>query len=124
MLAAALCLAVPAYAQAPAADRNFVVFFETWSGALDRQADAVIAAAAKRAMAAPTDKVVVTGTADPIGSARANALVSALRAQMVADALVSAGVPADRINQVAYGSTEYTFSMIEARRVSIAVLPK
>lgn len=119
LLAVALCFAGPAYAQAPT--RDFVVFFETWSGALDQPADAVIKAAAAAAKAAPSDRVVVKGTSDPTGSARANSLVSALRAQQVADALVAMGVAASRIDQVAYGSTEYALAGIESRRVTIAI---
>lgn len=119
ILAAAFCFALPAYAQAPA--RNFVVFFETWSGALDSQAQSVIQAAAAAAKAAPSDAVVVTGTADPTGSARANSLVSALRAQQVADSLVEMGVGAARITQNAYGSTDFTLAGIESRRVVIAI---
>jgi outer membrane protein OmpA-like peptidoglycan-associated protein len=119
ILAAAFCFAVPAYAQAPS--RDFVVFFETWSGALDSRAQLVIQAAANAAKAAPSDPVIVTGTADPLGSARANSLVSALRAQQVADALVELGVPAARIDQKALGSTEYALAGIESRRVVIAI---
>ena len=121
ILAAAFCLVIPTYAQAQAPDRNFVVFFESWSGAVDATAQSVIVAAAKAANAEPSDKVILTGTADPTGSARANALVSALRTQQVADALVAAGVSAARIDQNALGGTEYVFSSIEARRVTIAI---
>jgi outer membrane protein OmpA-like peptidoglycan-associated protein len=119
ILAAAFCFAVPAYAQAPT--RDFVVFFETWSGALDRQAQSVIQAAAIAAKAEPSDKVIVTGTSDPEGSARANSLISALRAQQVTDALVGLGVAATRIDQVAYGSTDFALAGIESRRVTIAI---
>ncbi len=135
ILAAALCFAAPAYgpayAQAPvqaavqaavqAPSRSFVVFFETWSGALDSQAQSIIQAAATAAKAAPSDAIVVTGTSDPTGTARANSLVSALRAQQVADALTDMGVSAGRISQVAYGSAEYALAGIESRRVVIAI---
>ncbi len=135
-LAIAVCLAgsataVPALAQTPApianpvdtlaADRNFVVFFEEWSASFTPAAVAVIATAAKLAAANPGEPVIVTGTADPIGSARANALISALRAELVAEALIKAGVAPTRIQQLALGSTEYAFSSLESRRVTIAV---
>jgi outer membrane protein OmpA-like peptidoglycan-associated protein len=116
---AAIAAQAPAFAQAP--DRNFVVFFELWSGNVDAAAQGVIDKAAAAAKVASSERVVVTGTADPTGSARANALVSALRAQMVADGLVASGVSADRIDQNAYGATDYTFSGIEARRVVISI---
>ena len=121
ILAAALCLAIPSYAHAQAPDRNYVVYFEMWSGDIDSKAQAVIAAAARAANLEPSEKVILTGTADPTGSARANALVSALRAQQVADALVAAGVSTGRIDQRALGSAEYVFSGIESRRVTIAI---
>jgi len=134
VLAVALCLTafMPVWAQAqttpaasaPAPDGRFVVFFQEWSAALDAPAQAVIATAAKAALADPKASVLVSGTADPIGSARANELVSALRAQMVTDALIAAGVPAERISQRALGATEYALNALESRRASIAISAK
>lgn len=126
-----LCLTGPAFAQSPApaanataslaSDRNFVVFFPQWSAAFDSSAEAVIAAAAATAKAHPNDPVLVIGHADPTGTARANALISALRAELVADALIDAGVPAARIEKHAEGETQYVFSAQESRRVTISV---
>ena len=127
VLALALCLTAPALAQAQvvsqasAAERNFVVFFQEWSAAFDQPAQAVIAAAAKTAAVSQTDPVVVTGYADSIGSGRANELVSALRAQLVVDALVDAGVPAVRIQQKAVGGVGFSLSPQESRRVTVSI---
>ncbi len=138
-VAFALCLAAPAisqqaFAQATApsapsaqpspaapADRNFVVFFQEWSASFDSAAQGVINASARAALLAPSEPVIVAGYADPTGTARANALVSALRSELVADALVAAGVPAARIHKEAQGSTIYTFNPQESRRVVIII---
>jgi outer membrane protein OmpA-like peptidoglycan-associated protein len=127
VLALALCLTAPAFAQAQvvsqasAADRNFVVFFQEWSAAFDKPAAAVIADAAKTAAASQTAPIVVTGYADAIGSGRANELVSELRAQLVVDALVDAGVPAVRIQQKAVGGVGFSLSPQESRRVTVSI---
>lgn len=111
----------PSAAATLAADRNFVIFFPEWSAAIDDAAQRVIAAAAKVAAINPTDPVTVTGFADPTGSARSNALVSALRAEQVYSALVDAGVAGERIQRVALGGTDFVFTPQESRRVTIAV---
>lgn len=130
---AAACLAPairPAIAQdqpakvKPVAGRLFVVFFEEWSADLSKSALDVIVHAAQIAKDNPNDTVLVEGYADPTGSARANALVSALRSELVSDSLTRAGVNADRIKQVAYGSIDYVMNSQESRRVTIAIVPK
>ena len=127
VLALALCLTAPALAQAQvisqasAAERNFVVFFQEWSAAFDKPAAAVIADAAKVAAASQSAPIVVTGYADPIGSGRSNELVSALRAQLVVDALVEAGIPAVRIQQKAVGGIGFVLSPQESRRVTVSI---
>lgn len=125
----------PAWAQTPigpgasaaqvrppiSAERQFVVFFSEWSAALDESATRVVQAAVAAAGASPAEAIVVTGTADAVGSARANTLVSALRAEQVFDALVAAGVAPGRIERRALGGTDYVISAQEARRVTIAI---
>ncbi len=130
-LALVLCMSGPALAQMPPAPtpvpqqnpagRAFVVFFQEWSAAFDAPALKVIADVAAIAKANPTQPVLVTGFADPTGTARANALLSALRAEMVTDALVDSGVSVDRIHQDAVGPTGYALNTQESRRVTIAV---
>lgn len=112
-------LANPAAAQFP--DRNFVVFFGEWSAAFDASANAVIAAAAAGAKADPTDHIIIVGTADPVGSARSNALISALRAELVSEALIASGVDAARIEQHGAGEAAYQLSPQESRRVTISI---
>jgi outer membrane protein OmpA-like peptidoglycan-associated protein len=68
-----------------------------------------------------TDPVVVIGYADPIGSGRAEELVAALRAQLVVDALVEAGIPAVRIQQKAVGGVGFALSPQESRRVTVSI---
>lgn len=81
------------------------VFFQSFSVALDAPAEAVIASAAQAAKAAPQARVIVTGAADSVGSAKLNEYISEARAQMVADTLVQDGVPEDRIEIRAKGIT-------------------
>lgn len=112
-----------AHAQSPA-DRAFPVFFATWSGDLDDSAVKVIADVAVVAKANPGFKVIIRGYADPSGTARANALVSALRAELVANLLVIDGVPAASIEQDAMGATEFALSSQESRRVTLSLRAK
>lgn len=98
-----------------------VVFFTTWSAGLDAPALAVVAGAARAALAQPAAKVTVTGSTDPDGSAAANDLLSRLRAQVVKDALVADGVPAARIATRGVGIVPYSGSKLESRRTIIAV---
>ncbi len=95
-----------------------VVFFNAWSSDLDTPARGVIAEFAKDAKTAPNRPVLVKGFADRVGSDRANKVLSELRAQVVADALVAQGVAATRIVQVARGATQADPG-IESRRVDI-----
>jgi outer membrane protein OmpA-like peptidoglycan-associated protein len=74
------------------------VFFQSFSSALDESALTAITAAAKAASQQPNAQVTVTGAADSVGSVLANKYLSETRAQVVADALVSDGVSADRIH--------------------------
>jgi outer membrane protein OmpA-like peptidoglycan-associated protein len=127
LLAAALCLAIPAMAQTPApaqappADRAFVVFFQEWSAALDDSAAKVITDVAAIAKANPGHPVIIRGYADPTGTARANALISALRAELVANQLVADGVDASMVEQRALGATDFALNSQESRRVTITV---
>jgi outer membrane protein OmpA-like peptidoglycan-associated protein len=82
------------------------VFFQEWSAALDPAALSTIASAAAAANKLPTQRVVVTGAADTIGSAKANQDLSRTRAQVVADQLITDGVAAGRIKLKAVGEVE------------------
>jgi len=81
------------------------IFFQPFSANLDAPALSAIAATAKAANAEPDARVLVTGAADTVGSAKANALLSRTRAQVVADALVADGVAPGRIRTKGLGET-------------------
>jgi len=105
----------------PPASQTYLIFFEKWSAQLDDGAQSTISSAAGLAKRQSSAPVTVLGYADPEGSPQANREVSALRAQMVVDGLVAAGVPRDRILRRAVGSVEYSADSIEARRVEIDI---
>jgi outer membrane protein OmpA-like peptidoglycan-associated protein len=95
-------LGASALAQIPAS--SYPVFFQPWSAGLDTNASSTIALAAKTAVANPTYPVVVTGSADTVGSEAANKDLALTRAQVVADALTADGVAPSRIAVVSTGS--------------------
>jgi len=108
--------ASPAHAQQ---SPTYVIFFQSWSAALDDAAQGVITQAANWAKSHPNDLVQVTGSADTTGSQRANALLSDLRAQMVNDQLVMDGINAGRIQLSGVGSIPGSGSALLARRVQV-----
>lgn len=91
-----------ALAQIPAS--SYPVFFQPWSAGLDANATNTIKLAAKTALAHPAYPVVVTGSADTVGSEAANKDLALTRAQVVADALAADGVAESRIAVVSTGS--------------------
>ncbi len=106
---------------APGQARDFVVFFPEWSAAINGSAATVIRTAATTAEADPNAHILVTGFADPVGSVQANAYLTQLRAQVVADQLQRDGLPPNRIQQAASGSVGYVETRQESRRVVISV---
>lgn len=119
-----LCGLLGGCAVAPPADApRAVVFFQSWSAAIDQPAQRAISTIAGTAQASPADRIWVIGYADPTGSEQANALLSATRAQVVADQLVTDGIAPDRIRQVARGRTRSQQSLQESRRVVVVTAP-
>ncbi len=108
-------------ALAPPSQRAFVVFFEPWSVMPDAQGRAAIDDAAGLARNSSGAAVQVVGFADPEGSTAANVELSRLRAQIVVDGLVKAGVAPARIRQSARGPTGFVESSLESRRVEITI---
>ena len=100
-----------------------VVFFQTWSAALDPAALQVVADAAQTLKANPQDHVWVYGYADPLGSVAANKLISATRAQVVTDQLVTDGVALGRIEQRGRGETGSEPTEQASRRVVLTIAP-
>jgi outer membrane protein OmpA-like peptidoglycan-associated protein len=82
----------------------YPVFFQQWSAAIDANAATTIATAAQAAQANPALPVIVTGSADTVGSEAANKDLALTRAQVVADALVADGVTQSRIALVSSGA--------------------
>jgi outer membrane protein OmpA-like peptidoglycan-associated protein len=103
-LAFAIIATIGASASAQTPTSSYPVFFQPWSAALDANASRTIAIAAKTAVANPSYPVVVTGSADTVGSIAANKDMALTRAQVVADALAAAGVASSRIAVVSTGS--------------------
>lgn len=125
--APAVTAAPPAPAAAPAAtatqvdpNRALPIFFEAWSAFLEEPAQQALGQVATYIKANPRVPVLVVGYADPRGSAEANMILSRLRARVVADALIAAGVPTGRIRIIYRGATP-GFESLESRRVEVRV---
>lgn len=108
------CASGPVGPQVP----SYAVFFTPFSADLDDSAEAVVTQASQTAQTALGRKVVVAGYADRVGTADANQTLSKLRAQVVADSLVAAGVDRSRIVLQPKGSVGNEPG-IESRRVAI-----
>lgn len=106
---------------AAAEPRDIVVFFTQWSAQIDQPANDVIRQAAEMASAVGSGMVTVTGFADTTGSARATALLSATRAQVVVDRLVDDGIDPLRIQVAANGGTSFVQAPLENHRVTIGI---
>jgi outer membrane protein OmpA-like peptidoglycan-associated protein len=102
--------------------RVFPVFFTEDSAKLGDSAASIITSAADAAKASPTAPVAVHGFAAPdTGTAQFNRTLSEARAQAVADALVAAGVPQNRIRLSPRGAVPFEAFPTESRRVDIEV---
>jgi outer membrane protein OmpA-like peptidoglycan-associated protein len=101
--------------------QKFVVFFQEWSAAIDDSAQAVITQAADWVKSHPGNVAHVSGFASPVGSRQANILLADLRAQVVADQLVSDGADPARIRQRGHGPVPYALTAQESRRVEISI---
>jgi len=94
-----------AYVTAPArcADQVVQIYFEPQVAEITPEGRAVIAAAASQARGCKVTAVDVTGLADAVGAPDANLELSKRRAQSVAAALASAGLPPATFNLAAAG---------------------
>lgn len=101
--------------------RKYLVFFPEWSAQLDDAAKVTIDQAVFQAKAMPDAMVLVAGFATPEGTAVANRDMSRLRAQVVTDAIVEAGVPRTRVQLRARGSVGFVDDAQESRRVEVSV---
>ena len=101
--------------------RTFVLYFSSWSALIEPAAEQIVAAAVAAANADPLANITVTGYASTIGSVEANTLLARLRAQVVTDALVTAGVNRERIRLSGTSPTTFIVEPVEARRTVIQI---
>ena len=84
-------------------DFGIIVYFDYDKANLTPEAAALVKEAADRALADDIETVRVEGNTDRSGSSAYNQQLSTRRANVVRDALVANGVPADRIETSAFG---------------------
>jgi outer membrane protein OmpA-like peptidoglycan-associated protein len=118
LLAAALMTAGPARA---AGMERYIIFFGSWSALIGKAGKDTVSAAAAAAKKNPSAPIKITGYASTVGGKEANALLSELRAQMVADELVADGVDKSRIALTGTGETPFVMDPLESRRVLIEI---
>ena len=98
--------ATPAKPPAAPGQDSLVVLFPVASASLSDTADGTIDHAARLFREGNPVVMTVTGFADPRGGELPNLILSAQRAATVKAALVAHGIPAQRLEMVAYGVTE------------------
>jgi outer membrane protein OmpA-like peptidoglycan-associated protein len=92
----------------PPAAREHQIYFGHNKANLTPEAQEAIRKAADEAKANPNARITITGKADSTGTDAYNMKLSERRAETVSKALVSAGVPADRIQARGVGESELT----------------
>ena len=100
MIVLAAVLAGCSYGPKPDRRIDFVLLFSGTATDLDRPAAAIVAHAAAAALAAPELDVTVAGYQDAPSAPESNQILSRIRAQTVADALVQRGVARRRITLI------------------------
>lgn len=90
----------------PMVPNNYIVFFDFNKSSLTPEADRIVAAAASNAQQARVTTLEVTGHADRSGSDRYNMRLSQRRADVVRQALIAKGIPADEISVKAMGESQ------------------
>ena len=94
------------------------VFFEAWSAQMSDETRAALTEVAERAKSEPSRRLLVIGHAAPGGSGEANALLARLRARVVGDTLLAAGLPANRV-RLTYRAPTQGMEELESRRVDV-----
>lgn len=79
--------------------------FESGRATIDPDSMSLLDRLIETALRCPTVNLEIAGHTDSDGDAAANLTLSTKRAQSVAEYLVRAGLPADRVSAVGYGST-------------------
>jgi OOP family OmpA-OmpF porin len=80
--------------------------FESGKATIDKDSMGLLDKLIETALRCPTANIEVAGHTDSDGDSNANMALSEKRAQAVADYLVKAGLPTDRLKAVGYGSTQ------------------
>jgi outer membrane protein OmpA-like peptidoglycan-associated protein len=97
---------------------EYSVFFAEWSVALDNDARTVIASAANWAIENVSASVVIVEFVEPNGP-KSIVDLSSLRAQLVTDALLTAGVAASRISRSSSQVGDVAGMQQESQRIDI-----
>jgi K(+)-stimulated pyrophosphate-energized sodium pump len=111
----------PAPTAAPAAPSTAKLYFASGSVALPDDAAATLAPLADAAKARADAKLVISGFHDKTGNPEQNAELAKQRATATRDALVAAGVAAERIELRKPAETEGGGNDREARRVEVSI---
>jgi OmpA-OmpF porin, OOP family len=85
--------------------KNGIILFDWASVVLDRRSHPTLRRLAEAARACPDVTIEIEGHTDSEGNDERNQPLSERRAQSVVDFLIKAGVPAERMKAVGYGST-------------------
>jgi outer membrane protein OmpA-like peptidoglycan-associated protein len=97
----------PQSGSAPAASpESLVIYFDTGSAAIGPQNTALLDQAARLYRDGKPIVMIITGSADAVGSSAQNLRLSERRANAVLNGLIGRGIPADRFQIVAKGQTD------------------
>ena len=80
--------------------------FDSGKATIDKDSMGLLDRLIETALRCPTANIEVAGHTDSDGDTNANMALSEKRAQAVADYLIKAGLPQDRLRSVGYGSTQ------------------
>jgi OmpA-OmpF porin, OOP family len=81
------------------------ILFDTGNASIQKDSDAVLDNLTATTMRCPDAHVEISGHTDSVGNDDTNIQLSQQRAEAVADYLVKAGIPPERLNAVGYGKT-------------------
>ncbi|WP_375690906.1 OmpA family protein [Pseudooceanicola sp. LIPI14-2-Ac024] len=109
LLAAGLALALatgPVLAQETATEEGLKVYFDSGTARLKEDQTASLDQAARLFREGSPIVMILSGSADTVGSAAKNLDLSVRRAQAVADGLVDRGIPVERLQVLGRGNSE------------------
>lgn len=95
------------------------IYFDTSKAEVPEEGGGAVQTVKKKALANPRKTILISGYHDPSGDPAKNAELARARAEAVRDALVAAGVPAERIVLRKPEEIPGTEDLQEARRVDI-----